>query len=280
MFKTYKASVFGRVIMIIVWICIAVSWGSFGKEAFCAEVKKTKNTAKAVKSTDCNSLTKQDIRDILGKLKVPESANVSITATPVKNICEVAMNSQSGSALFYIDMSRKYLFFGNLVDITTMTNLTANRMQEIKDKKKIDISKIPLDQALVAGEPTALKKVIVFTDPDCDFCAQLHKAIQEIIAKRKDIVFFMKFLPLDFHKDAYWKAKSIVCNKSLKLLEENFTTKTIPKTDCTTDEIENSMKLARTLGINATPTIILPDGRIREGAMSEDKLTDLIDGRN
>jgi thiol:disulfide interchange protein DsbC len=270
----------GRAIIIIVSICFSISWGLFGKEASCAEVKKAKNTAKTVKATDCSSLTKQDIRNILGKLKVPESANVSINATPVKNICEVAINNQSGMGLFYIDVSRKYLFLGNLVDITTMTNLTANRMQEIKDRKRIDTSKIPLDQALVAGEPTAPKKVIVFTDPDCDFCAQLHKTIQGIIAKRKDIVFFMKLFPLDFHKDAYWKAKSIVCNKSLKLLEENFTTKTIPKTDCTTDEIENNMKLAKSLGINATPTIILPDGRIREGAMSEDKLIDLIDGRN
>jgi len=280
LFKTYKPSLHGRAIMIIVSLYVAISWGPFGKEASCAEVKEPKNTAKTTKAKDCNSLTKQDIRDILGKLNIPESANVSITATPVKNICEVAMNSQSGAALFYIDMSRKYLFFGNLVDITTMTNLTANRMQEIKDKKKIDISKIPLDQAVVAGEPTALKKVIVFTDPDCDFCAQLHKTIQGIIAKRKDVVFFMKLFPLDFHKDAYWKAKSIVCSKSLKLLEENFTTKTIPKTDCVTDEIENNMKLAKSLGINATPTIILPDGRVREGAMSEDKLIDLIDGRN
>jgi thiol:disulfide interchange protein DsbC len=263
--------------MVILSIFLAISLWPLGKEASCADIKKK---AKKTNTTDCNSLEQKDIRDILGKLKVPESANIGIKATPVKNICEVAMDNKGGTALFYIDISKKYLFFGNLVDITTMTNLTANRMQELKDKKKADVGKIPLDQAIVAGEPTALKKVIIFTDPDCDFCAQLHKTIQEIIAKRKDIAFYMKLYPLDFHKDAYWKAKSIICNKSLKLLEENFTAKTIPKTDCTTDEIENTMKLAKSLGINATPTIILPDGRIREGAMSEEELTKLIDGRN
>jgi len=276
--RNYKSSVYCRAIIIIVSIFIAFAWGSFGKEAFSAEAKKK---ATSTKTTDCNSLEQKDIRSILGKLNVPDSASVNIAASPMKGICEVVVDNQGRVGLFYLDLSKKYMFlFGSLVDVATMTNLTTNRMQEIKDKKRVDISNIPLDQALVAGEPTALKKVIVFTDPDCDFCAQLHKTIQGIIAKRKDVAFYMKFFPLDFHKDAYWKAKSIVCNKSLKLLEENFTTKTIPKTDCTTDEIDNSMKLASSLGIKATPTIILPDGRIREGAMSEDELTKLIDGRN
>jgi len=226
-------------------------------------------------------MKKKDVLDILGKLKVPEAADVSISASPLKGICEVAVEDRGRTAVFYLDASKQYMFLhGSLVNMATMTNLTSDKIQKLKDKKRVDLTQIPLNENLVAGELTASKKVIIFTDPDCDYCALLHKTILEIVAKRKDIAFYYKFLPLDFHKDAYWKAKSIVCNKSLKMLEENFASKTIQKTDCQTDEVDNSMKLARALGIKGTPTIILPDGRIREGAMSEDELLNLIDGRN
>jgi thiol:disulfide interchange protein DsbC len=81
------------------------------------------------------------------------------------------------------------------------------------------------------------------------------------------------------HKDAYWKAKSIVCNKSLTMLEDNFAKKEIPRTECTTEEVDASAKLAATLGIVGTPALILPDGRLREGAMPETELLNLIDGK-
>jgi thiol:disulfide interchange protein DsbC len=85
--------------------------------------------------------------------------------------------------------------------------------------------------------------------------------------------------PLEFHKDAYWKSKSIVCNNSLQLLQDCFDKKEIAKTDCKTEEVDNNIKLAKSLGITGTPTIILPDGRLRIGAMPEAELIKLIDGK-
>jgi thiol:disulfide interchange protein DsbC len=267
--------IYKKMVIIFVLALITVAWGPLRNDASGADIKK--GTRKA----SCNSLEQKDIRDILGKLKVPDSAIVSIAPSPVKGICEIVVDNQGRTGIFYLDLSKKYMFlFGSLVDVATMTNLTANKMQQVKDKKRVDIAKIPLNEALVAGDLTASKKVIVFTDPDCDYCAQLHKTIQGILSKRKDIAFYLKFLPLEFHKDAFWKAKSIVCNKSLQMLEDNFAAKTIQKTDCPTDEVDNSIKLANSLGIHATPTIILPDGRIREGAIPEDELLNLIDGQN
>ena len=100
-----------------------------------------------------------------------------------------------------------------------------------------------------------------------------------MIQERKDIVFYIKMYPLENHKDAYWKSKSIVCEKSLKLLEDNFEEKAIPKIECDTKEIDENIKLAALLGINSTPTLILPGGRVYEGAMPAKKLIELIDRR-
>jgi len=103
--------------------------------------------------------------------------------------------------------------------------------------------------------------------------------MKKVVGKRKDIVFYIKLFPLKMHKDAYWKSKSIICNKSIKMLEDNFENKSIVKTDCATDEIDANIKLTESLGISGTPAIIMPNGSIYSGAMPADKLTEMIDGK-
>jgi protein-disulfide isomerase len=63
------------------------------------------------------------------------------------------------------------------------------------------------------------------------------------------------------------------------MLEDNFAKKTIPRTECNTKEVDNTIKTAESLGITGTPTIILPNGKMRSGAMTAEQLIELIDGK-
>ena len=101
--------------------------------------------------------------------------------------------------------------------------------------------------------------------------------MKKIVEKRKDIVFFIKMFPLPFHKGAAEKAKAIVCEKSMALLEDAFAKKTIPEAKCNTTAIDDNIKLAEKLGIRGTPAIILPNGVIVPGAKDADALIELID---
>jgi len=228
---------------------------------------------------DCTSLGGEGITDILKKLNASDAKVLGIADSPIKGVCEVVVEIMGQMKIFYLDVDKNYLILGSLVEVANMSNKTVEAIQRIQDKKRIDIAKIPLTDALVLGENGAAKKVVVFTDPDCPFCGQLHQTMKKIVAVRKDIAFYIKFLPLEFHKDAYWKAKSIVCNKSVKMLEDNFENREIPKTECATDEIENSIRVAKSLGIGGTPSLILPDGRLKVGALPEEELLDLLDGK-
>ncbi len=101
--------------------------------------------------------------------------------------------------------------------------------------------------------------------------------MKKVIAKRFDIAFYLKLFPLKFHKDAYWKSKSIICNRSMKMLEDNFNKKAVPKTDCDTKEIDETIKFAEKHGITGTPTMILPDGSIYQGTIDAEGLIKLIE---
>ena len=231
------------------------------------------------KKKGCDAISPPEIQDILKNIKANNAKVLYVKKSPLAGICEVAVEIGGQTNIFYFDIAKTHLFFGNLVEMKTMTNRTAQSVAEIQDKKRIDISKISLTAAIVLGDLKAEKKVIIFTDPDCPYCSSLHNVMKQIIATRKDIAFYIKMYPLEFHKDAYWKSKSIVCNNSLQLLQDCFDKKEIAKTDCKTEEVDNNIKLAKSLGITGTPTIILPDGRLRIGAMPEAELIKLIDGK-
>ena len=87
-----------------------------------------------------------------------------------------------------------------------------------------------------------------------------------MIAERKDIAFYIKMLALNIHPQAYEKAKAIVCEKSLTLLEDAFEKKELPKAKCETQVVDENIKLAEKLGIRGTPALIFPDGRVIPGA--------------
>ena len=75
----------------------------------------------------------------------------------------------------YLDFSKKFLIAGQIVPVEALGK------QAPALPKKVDISKIPLENAIVLGAKGAAKKIIVFSDPDCPYCRELHKIIKQIL---------------------------------------------------------------------------------------------------
>lgn len=218
-------------------------------------------------------LIKEDATNLLKEI-IPDVKIIEIRPAQVKGLWEIAVESKGQKGIVYIDSSKKYFVSGSIVDLKTKANLTQERSIELN---KVDVSLIPLDDALVMGDKDAKYRVIIFSDPDCPFCGKLHQEMKKVVEKRKDIAFFIKMYPLPMHKGAYEKAKAIVCEKSLSLLEDAFAKKPLPAPKCVTSAIDENLKLAEKLGIRGTPAIILPNGSIIPGYKDADSLISLID---
>jgi len=202
---------------------------------------------------------------------------------PVKGMWMVEVEAKGRIFPLYLHYSKKYFFAGNIVDIKNRKLI--GEEPRPAEKKKVDLNKIPLDDAIVMGNPLAKKGVVVFDDPDCPYCRKLHAEIKKVISQRNDIVFYIKLFPLvKLHPDAYRKSKSIICEKSLeksfKMLDDAFSGKEIPNPRCETTKIDDNIKLGDSLGITGTPTLILPDGTVISGYLTADNLIALIDGIN
>lgn len=94
---------------------------------------------------------------------IPDVKVLGVNATPIHGLFEVAVETKGQKGIIYLDSSRQYLISGSIVHIATKQNLTQERSAELN---KVNVSEIPLDDALVMGSKDAKKKVIVFTDPD------------------------------------------------------------------------------------------------------------------
>ncbi len=101
--------------------------------------------------------------------------------------------------------------------------------------------------------------------------------MKKVAAERKDIAFFIKMFPLPMHKNAHERAKTIVCEKSLKLLEEAFQGKQLPKPGCRSSVVDDNIALGKRIGVTAAPSLIMPDGRIVAGYRDANALKAEID---
>lgn len=249
--------------IIVLAAAVSFAWPASQVEAFPAPA-----TGTAGKCSDCHVLSKEEAAKLL-KTDMFKAQVRDIRMSPVKGLWEIEVAQGDKVFLVFIDFTKKYLVEGRYTPV--------DQLGESKPLKKVDVKKIPLDNAVVIGNPKAEKKIIVFDDPECPYCAKLHEEIKKIVAKRSDLAFYIKMYPLAMHPGAYEKSKAIVCQKSPKLLDDAFAGKKLPKAECETQEIDNNIKLAEELGISGTPAMILPDGRLVPGYIPGDALLGIID---
>ena len=141
---------------------------------------------------------------------------------------------------------------------------------------RVDPSLIPLADAIVIGDPAARFRLVVFSDPDCPYCAKYHEVIREVVSGDPRIAFLIKVYPNNGSPATYRKAVSIVCAKSVKLLEDSYARKDVPPAKCGTSVVGETMRLVHRLGITGTPSTVLPDGRVVYGFQEADTLLRLM----
>lgn len=112
--------------------------------------------------TKCHTLTKNEAGNIVKEI-APAVEVIDVRQSPVRGLWEITFKAQGRIGIVYMDFSKANIIQGPILNVKTRTDLTAERIQELN---KIDVSKIPLDEAIVMGSPDAKYKVIVFDDPE------------------------------------------------------------------------------------------------------------------
>jgi thiol:disulfide interchange protein DsbC len=197
------------------------------------------------------------------KLLIPrlgEDAKIdSVRKTPYSGLYEVRTNGD----ILYTDEKAQYMFAGHVIDTTTHTDFTKERLEEIN---KIAFSDLPLNLALKAVKGNGKRSIAIFEDPNCGYCKQLRRSLQDV-----DNVTIYTFMFNILSPESAVKSKNIWCMPDHAKAWDDWMLNgkaPAPAPDsCTTAPNEQVLELGHKLKINGTPAIFFTDGSRIPGAV-------------
>lgn len=192
---------------------------------------------------------------------------VEIQRVETRELASPLYTVVTAQGILYLDGSGRYLFTGDLYDLTTQQNLTQAALSERRHFAFVDL---PLGDAILYKKGP--RRLAIFVDPDCPYCRRLHQELGQL-----DATVYVFLYPLaDLHPLAYRKSVSIWCSENrIAALDAALGGQVVPARDCE-HAVDRTVTLGTRLGVRATPTIVLDDGSWIEGYRSATELARLL----
>lgn len=226
-------------------------------------MKKYMMLATALLST----MTFADINTVKTNLaKNSPDVNIqNIQATEMKGIYSGSLNGQ----VVYLNDDAQHIIAGSMVRLKDKQNLTKNLLVQ---QNSLDWKKLPLNDAIKIVKGNGKRQIAVFTDPNCPYCKQLEAELKKL--NNVTIHIFV----LAFKPQSVAPSKKIFCEKNPAQAWDDLITKGYEPTSQKTCEnpVERNLSLARTLGINGTPTIIFENGFKVSGAYPAEQIEQIF----
>lgn len=230
--------------------------------------------------TTCHSLTEKEATEILKKVGGTVS---SVKHSPSKGLFELLVEKDGQKGILLMDYGKKHLIQGMVVDIETLQPASAHQQNTVQPKQptSVDVTTIPVNNAVIMGNPKGSKKLYIFTDPDCPYCQKGHVELKKLAKIAPDVAIHIMLFPLPMHPAAYDKARTIVETKDHDLLDKAFEGKGIPKPtkESSKKAIDEIVKFANANGISGTPTMVMPDGTIQVGMRDAETMKKMLEGK-
>ena len=204
--------------------------------------------------------------------RYPSTTFTEVKPSPLHGLYEVVM----GKNIAYTDAAGKYMLFGHLYDMKSQKDLTADELVSIN---KVDISKLPLADAIKTVHGNGKRVMYVFSDPECPYC----KKLEPELAKIDDVTIYTFILPLEgLHPGSSEVGKKIWCAKNREAAWKGFLAGGTLNEDAAKSKpcetpISAIAAIGKSLGINGTPTMIFSDGAMAPGALPAQEIEKHLD---
>jgi thiol:disulfide interchange protein DsbC len=211
--------------------------------------------AKAATATDAGAAV---LKKTLEQ-KFPGANVRAVAKTAYFGLYEAQIDDQ----LVYTDAKAAYVLVGAVYDTETKRNLTEARLRELN---RVAFASLPLDLAIKKVKGNGERRLAVFSDADCPFCARLENDLKAI----DNVTIYTFLYPIDqLHPDAARKSKMIWCAPDkVKAWDEFFGSGKLPDNagDCATP-VAATAELGLKMRVSATPTLVFADGVVIPGAL-------------
>jgi thiol:disulfide interchange protein DsbC len=180
-----------------------------------------------------------------------------VEARDLGSIFEFVIKEPSrGKQLYYVTKDGKYLLVGGNLFDGDKVNITLKRREEVT---KIDVSKLPLKDALVVKKGNGAKKLIMFNDVDCPYCRKAY----DWLKNQTNYTLYIFFFPLDMHPKSPEKTVQVFCSKDQETALDNaMSDKDIGSQKCEAGEkmFAKHKAIAGEIGIEGVPLFVMDTG--------------------
>lgn len=190
-----------------------------------------------------------------------------VTPTPFEGILELRLQ---GNDLLYTNANVDFILQGSLVDVSSLTDLTAQRIEKLN---RVDFTSLPLDKAIKIVKGDGSRQIAIFEDPNCIYCKRLHETLNEVDNVTVYSLLFPILTPESRTLSEHvWCADDRTAAWNAWMQDGK---KPAAKT-CDTP-IDDLLKFGMQQGVQGTPAIFFEDGTRASGWLPVDKLTERLD---
>ena len=194
-----------------------------------------------------------------------------IQPAPVAGLYEVRYRGPDGVGVFYTDANANYIIAGKIYEARSSRNLTEERLRKLNTVK---FESLPLAQAVKIQRGGGKRVLAMFSDPYCPYCKQFEQTLQQM----DDITVYVFMYPvirpeLADHSKAVWCSP----DRAKAWLDLALRGKPAATSASCETPVEKNLELGRSLGVSATPTLILSNGENISGGMQASDLRELLD---
>lgn len=195
---------------------------------------------------------KAAVADAISALGGNASRSV-VVETPINGLKEVRVDGQ----VVYVSEDGKYLIAGDLIDVKSKINLSDITRSELRAKTLRDA---PQGERIVYGDPKSAKKLYVFTDTSCGYCAKFHDEVPALNAAGVTVE-YLAWPRGGPRSEAYTDMISVWCSADRKAAYGKVIKGGQVASVTCSHPIRSSYELGESLGVNATPAIFDASGR-------------------
>lgn len=234
-----------------------------------AEVKtEAKEAVKAETKQDTTLSVKDQMLQSIVEKTFPGVGIIDFREIGLAGVLEFNVGAQ----VLYITEDGRFLFKGNIFDLTTQENLTENAE---KVSRVTTLNAFGEDNMLVYKAKDHKRYITVFTDVDCPYCRKLHDEVGEYLNNGISVRYI--FLPFK-GKVSFDKSVSIMCSKTpLKAMDRAKQGRSIDSATCD-HPIKQHMQLGQEFGVRGTPAIVFDNGEMLPGYRPVAEVVKMLNG--
>ena len=212
---------------------------------------------------------RQMIVKAIGRLSGSAQVDM-IKPAPMPGFYQVIASGQ----LVYISADGKYLMHGQLIDLARQINVSDDAWAAYRKSK---LASLDGPQSITFAPAHPKYKVTVFTDVNCGYCRALHEQVAAF--NKAGIAVHYVAWPREGVKTTagrptktYTEMSSVWCASDRKAAFTAAMGGHAPKPASCANPVEKQYELGVDLGVNGTPAIFGPNGRLLGGFVTAPQL--------